>query len=268
MELKQGQHAFITGAASGIGYGIAQALAKRGINITIADIDQESLDAVEGTLSSPHLCVRLDVRDEGSWRKCQMLAEESFGPVDILINNAGIGFDGRDVVDTSAQSLSEVVAINLVGVQNGLTTVGASMRERGTGHIVNTASVMGVLPGVPGMGAYSASKAAVVALTEALRGELAAQGIGVSVLCPGLVTSRLRENTIKLGGVVAQTVDERYVSKCPEMAPVTAGEIVAQGITDNLPYLLTHGHYLPAVQGRADALSASANAAESMFRPE
>jgi len=130
MQITAGQHAFITGGASGIGYGIAQALAKRDVNITIADIDQESLDTIQGSLSCQHIGLELDVRDVDSWRSCQKQAEAQFGPVDILINNAGIGFDGRDVVDTTAISLSQVLAINLLGVHNGLNVIGAAMRDQ------------------------------------------------------------------------------------------------------------------------------------------
>jgi len=268
MNITPQQHAFITGAASGIGNGIAHALSQRGVRVTIADIDAATLAAVQGSLPSNHACVALDVRDVESWQRAKTEAERAFGPVDILINNAGVGFDGRDIVDTGADDLAAVMAINVLGVQNGIATFGPGMRERALGHIVNTASVMGVLAGVPGMGAYSASKAAVVALSEALRGELAPHGIGVSVLCPGLVRSKLRENTVKLGGVMTPDIDQRYVSKLAEMDPLVAGEIVVQGISENLPYLLTHTHYLSAVGQRAASIHDSATAVTAAFKPE
>src|SRR5699024_4587493 len=117
----------------------------------------------------------------------------------ILVNNAGIGFNGRDVVDMDPETFDLIVAIDLTGVFNGVSAFGADMRARGGGHIVNTASVMGLTAGAPGRGAYSAAKSAVIAMSEALRAEMAPHGVGVSVLCPGLVKSNLDTNTTRLG---------------------------------------------------------------------
>ena len=95
MELVSGQHAFITGGASGIGFGIAQAFSDLGLRVTLADIDREALSRAEGTLSTEHQCVYLDVRDEAGWANARAAAEGTFGPVDVLINNAGINYDGE-----------------------------------------------------------------------------------------------------------------------------------------------------------------------------
>jgi len=152
------------------------------------------------------------VRGADGWRARQGQAGTLLGAVDILINNADIDFDGRVAVDTTAVSLPQALVIDLLGVQNGLDTICAPMRERGSGHIADTASVMRVLPGrlgIPGIRVYSGSKAAVVAPSEALRGELASAGISVSVLCPALVKYRLAENTMKLGAEVQRNTSTK-----------------------------------------------------------
>lgn len=256
MEIKAKQHAFITGGASGIGLGIAQALAERGVHITVADINPDALKGLSADLPGVHLGLSLDVRDLEQWHRCKAEAESRFGAVDILVNNAGISFDGEDLADLHPDSFRQVLDINLQGMYNGLATFAANMRARRQGHIVNTASVMGLLPGLAGMGIYSASKSAVVALSEALRSEMAPHGVGVSVLCPGLVTSNLRENTVKLGGVVKNATRKDSARKT-EMSARQAGEIVACGIANDLPYLLTHPEHLDNMERRCAAVRES-----------
>jgi NAD(P)-dependent dehydrogenase (short-subunit alcohol dehydrogenase family) len=256
VEIALGQHAFITGGASGIGFGIAQAFSDLGLSVTLADIDSEALKRVEGTLPAEHQCVHLDVRDEAGWANARTAAEGRFGPVDILINNAGINYDGEPLTEVSSSSFMQVISINLLGVQNGVRCFGPSMQARGYGYIVNTASVMGLLQGVSGMGVYSASKAAVVALSEALRSELAPFGVGVSVLCPGFVKSNLTENTKKLGGRCANN-DRTAAAQSTQMPAREAGDLVVHGIRHELPYLLTHAHYLNYIDARTTAIAAS-----------
>jgi NAD(P)-dependent dehydrogenase (short-subunit alcohol dehydrogenase family) len=255
MELSSARHAFITGGASGIGLGIAGALARRGIAITIADINQQALDAVVAERPRGFLGIALDIRDRKAWAQASSQAEAAFGPVDILINNAGIGFDGRELADTDPAVFEKVIAVDLIGVFNGVSAFGAAMRARKAGHIVNTASVMGLTAGAPTMGAYSVAKSGVVALSEALRAEMAPHGIGVSVLCPGFVASNLAETTARLGGEVK---DMRQLTGAGNvaMSAVTAGDIVARGISQNLAYIITHPQYLEHVEKRMTAIRA------------
>ena len=145
MELSSARHAFVTGGASGIGLGIVDALAHHGISVTIADIDERARQAVVAARGDHVRGVALDVRDRDAWAQAATESESVFGPVDILVNNAGIGFNGRDVVDVDPATFDMLVAIDLAGVFNGVSTFGADMRARGRGHIVNTASVMGLL---------------------------------------------------------------------------------------------------------------------------
>ncbi|RZL24536.1 MAG: SDR family oxidoreductase [Rhodococcus sp. (in: high G+C Gram-positive bacteria)] len=259
MELSSARHAFITGGASGIGLGIADALAERGLSVTVADINRQSLDTVIASRGVGFSAVSLDVRDREAWAVAKATAESTFGPVDILVNNAGIGFNGRDVADMDPETFDNLVAIDLTGVFNGVSAFGGDMRARGYGHIVNTASVMGLTAGAPGRGAYSAAKSAVIALSEALRTEMAPHGVGVSVLCPGLVMSNLDRSTTELGGQVEDVSHIKGTGNIG-MEPATAGAYVARGIAQNLPYIVTHPQYLDYVEKRMESIRASVDA--------
>lgn len=260
MNIASARHALVTGGASGIGRGIADALARRGVAVTIADIDDA---AIESTLADRTGAFRLfrgavlDVRDREGWRSVKQGAEDAFGPVDILVNNAGIGFNGKDFADLDPQVFDTVIDIDVTGVFNGISTFAGDLRARGRGHIVNTASVMGLTAGAPGRGVYSAAKAAVVAMSEALRAELAPHGVGVSVLCPGLVRSGLDDSTARLGGEVRRV--DHIKGGNAGMAPETAGEIVVRGISIDAPYILTHPHYLGNISTRYDSIARSAD---------
>ena len=243
------KHAFITGGAGGIGLGIGDALARRGVRVTLADIDVATLDAVVQERPENFAGVQLDVQCRTRWEAAKLEAEARFGPVDILVNNAGITMDGVDLADMAPEVFDRMISVSLTSVFNGISTFAAEMRGRKVGHIVNTASVMGVLPGVPGMGAYSAAKAGVIAISEALRGELEPADIGVSVLCPGFVASRLRETSSRvMPGLKNQN---RKPGREP-MDALTAGEMVVRGIVENWAYIFTHQAYLASFERRSE----------------
>ncbi|MEE2059894.1 SDR family oxidoreductase [Rhodococcus artemisiae] len=256
MELSSARHAFVTGGASGIGLGIVDVLAGQGVAVTVADVDGRARESVVAARGDGVRGVALDVRDRDAWAQAKDDSEAAFGPVDILVNNAGIGFNGQSVIDMDPGTFDNLVSIDLAGVFNGVITFGAGMRARGRGHIVNTASVMGLLAGAPGRGAYSAVKAAVIALSEAMREEMSPHGVGVSVLCPGLVKSNLDVNTARIGGHVADASAIKGAGDIG-MEPLVAGRLVAHGIEENLPYILTHPHYLDRLQRRTEAILAS-----------
>ncbi|MDG2005662.1 MAG: SDR family NAD(P)-dependent oxidoreductase, partial [Novosphingobium sp.] len=115
MDLKQTKHAFITGGASGIGLGIADALAKRGLHITIADINEESLAEVIGTRGNQFRGIVLDTRDREAWARAKHEAEAALGPVDILCNNAGIAPNGQPLAEMNPESYDIILDINLGG---------------------------------------------------------------------------------------------------------------------------------------------------------
>jgi NAD(P)-dependent dehydrogenase (short-subunit alcohol dehydrogenase family) len=255
MDLSTARHAFVTGGASGIGLGIAEALARRGVGVTIADIDRPALDAAS---AGRFQAVALDVRDRAAWTEGKAQAERALGPVDILVNNAGIGPDGQDLADMDPASFDRIIAINLTGVFNGVSAFAAGMRACGAGHIVNTASEAGLMTIGGGLGGYTVAKFGVVALSEILRIELAPHGVGVSVLCPGLVATNLRATTAKLGSTVRQGSNAGLAV----MQPATAGEIVANGIARNLSHIITHPEDWPMVEMRMKVVREAFVAAE------
>jgi NAD(P)-dependent dehydrogenase (short-subunit alcohol dehydrogenase family) len=254
MDLSHAKHAFITGGASGIGLGIADALARRGLHVTIADINEESLALVVGTRGNQFRGIHLDTRDREAWARAKQDAEGALGPVDILCNNAGIAPNGRKFAEMSPESFDIILDINLGGIVNGVFTFAADMQARGRGHIVNTSSQAGLVASMPGVGAYCVAKFGVTALSECLRAELAEHGVGVSVLCPSLVHTNLAANTAKIGGEVREYMPEMPKSK---VTPAHVGEFVAAGIESDAPYIMTHGGVWPSVQPRFDAIMAA-----------
>jgi len=251
MQISQAKHAFITGGASGIGLAIADALASRAVPVTIADIDAEALEEVLASRGDLFRGQVLDTRDREAWARAKSEAEAAFGPVDILVNNAGIGPDGREFADMDPQSFDRVISINLTGVFNGVSAFAADMRARGAGHIVNTSSLAGLTVGRPGVGGYTVAKFGVVALSETLRQELASHGVGVSVLCPGLVATNLPRTTLKLGGQLRNGGGPMPAS---DVSPADVGAMVLRGIEDNQLYIITHPGERPSVERRAQAI--------------
>jgi len=245
-----GKVAFITGGASGIGLGLGKALAGKGCRVVLADINEDALEAVARDFPADVETIRLDVRDRAQWLAARARTEARFGPVSILVNNAGIMNDGgarvsdRGLVDQSPESFDRVIAINLTGVFNGIWTFAPGMRDRGEGNIVNTASTGGMLS-IRGVGAYSASKFGVVALSESLRDELAPRGVGVSVLCPGIVQTGLSVNSSRLDGSTPVEMPPGY-----GMDPAVVAEAVITGILENSAYIFTHGEYAGAIERR------------------
>jgi NAD(P)-dependent dehydrogenase (short-subunit alcohol dehydrogenase family) len=230
-------HAFITGGASGIGLGTAQALVARGTRVTIADVNREALDAAVEQAGDKLRGVVLDVRDREGWRKAKAEAEAAFGPVDLLFNNAGIASVGYELADMDPESFDRIVGINLHGVFNGISAFAADMRGRGFGHVVSTASVVGIAAPMPGVGGnYVASKFGVIGLSEVLRVEMLAHGVGVSVLCPGHIATGIGRSPASRG-------DSRAV---PGMVSGPGGKVsdlvpeLLAGIEANSFYILSH----------------------------
>ncbi len=247
MDLTTARHAFITGGASGIGLGIADALLARGVPVTIADIDAEALAAATAARGNSVRGQLLDVRDRDAWARAKAEAEAAFGPVDILILNAGISPNGREFADMDPESFDRILGINLGGVVNGVFAFAADLRTRGRGHILVTSSQAGLVTTVAGVGAYSVAKFGVTALGEQLRRELAPHGVGVSVLCPGYVQTNLGTNTVKIGGEV-----RNYAGVMPpsDVTPADVGRMVAVGIEADAAFIVTHKDVLTSVEKR------------------
>ena len=247
-----GKAAFITGGASGIGLAIGRALAGAGAKVTLADIDQAQLDEVTPTIEGA-FGVRLDVRDRENWKTAKAAAEARHGPVDILVNNAGIGPDGRPFAEMDPAAFDRVIAINLTGVFNGVSAFAAEMQARGRGHIINTSSMAGLMIN-PTLGAYTTAKFGVVGMTETLRMELAPHGVGVSVLCPGLIATRLGETTVAAGSERVQGTRSFAQSG---LDATIVGERVLDAIRKDDLYILTHGEYRKYVARRDEAVLAA-----------
>ena len=237
-----GKIALVTGAASGIGFAVAQALAAEGSRVILADIDGDELVRAAAAIPGAETIV-LDVTNRDQWA----LARERFGTIDILVNNAGIGPDGFALADMDAESFDRIIRINLISVFNGISTFAAAMRDRGSGHIVNTASMAG-LTASPRLGGYTAAKFGVVGMSEVLRAEMLPHGVGVSVLCPGYVATRLAETTGKAGSPVPSATMSATTATPLDAAIV--GQMVVDAIRSGKPLIVTHGQYRSAVENR------------------
>jgi NAD(P)-dependent dehydrogenase (short-subunit alcohol dehydrogenase family) len=188
----EGAVAIITGGASGIGRALGEELAQRKAEVVLADLQTEVAEEVAAGIrraGGKAQAVRLDVTDFDAVQALVGQVANSTGRLDYLFNNAGIVVGG-EVQHYEIQDWNRVIDVNLRGVVNGVQAVYPVMRRQGFGHIVNTASIAGLLP-MPGLLSYSASKHAVVGLSTSLRVEAATLGIRVSVLCPGAVETAI-----------------------------------------------------------------------------
>jgi NAD(P)-dependent dehydrogenase (short-subunit alcohol dehydrogenase family) len=179
----------ITGGARGIGLATAKALHAAGAKVAIGDLEAETVAAAAASVGSGVLGVRLDVTDESSFAAFLAAAERELGPLDVLINNAGIMPIGP-YLDETVTTARRVVEINVVGYLTGMKLALPGMLERGRGHIVNLASVAGKAP-VPGGCTYAASKAAVVSMTETMRVEYAGRGLSFTCVMPSFTATDL-----------------------------------------------------------------------------
>jgi NAD(P)-dependent dehydrogenase (short-subunit alcohol dehydrogenase family) len=194
-----GKVALITGGASGIGAAIGKALAEGGAQVVLADRQVDVAERVAAELgTNPAIAMEVDVRDFASVQRLAESTVERLGRIDYFFNNAGIAVGGE--MDTyTPRDWDDVFDVNLRGVAYGIQAVYPVMIRQRSGHIINTASMGGLVPS-PGAGAYCATKHAVVGLSKALRIEAARHGVRVSVLCPGVIRT-----PILLGGVYGRT---------------------------------------------------------------
>ena len=248
MKMFLGRVAFVTGGASGIGYGMVQNFLKLGMRVVIVDFNRSHLQEVEQTLSGrKDVClVQADVGDRDQMRAAADQAIRLFGKIHVLCNNAGIG-GGGDTMDPDFEAWDRALRVNLGGVVNGTKIVTPHILSHGEGgHIVNTSSMAGVVPlPLPGLGAYQTAKFAVRGFTESLRMSLAPRGIGVSCLFPGGTRTRIIE---------ASAPDEAARAAARDMMvswmdPVELGAYVVEGIRNNAPYILTHSEFRDEVRG-------------------
>jgi NAD(P)-dependent dehydrogenase (short-subunit alcohol dehydrogenase family) len=255
----EGRVAVVTGGASGIGLGIAQALAGQGCKLVIGDVEQGALDTAAEQLGA--LGVQTDVRERAAVQALADAAVAEFGAVHIVVNNAGIGPFGRLATLTEAD-WRWIVDVNLWGVLHG-TSVFLPLLEANEegGHIVNTASMAGLRPS-PNLGAYAVTKYGVVGLTETLADELEQDGskVGATVLVPGPTRTNIGESTRnRPAGLEGALADAQLVPEAgPEwMEPARVGDIVVEAIRTGALYAVTHPVMWNRVQTRHERLEAA-----------
>ena len=267
MQDVKGKVGFITGGASGIGLGIAKVFVNAGMQVVIADLRQDHLDSAmeyfeqKQQRASVHP-IRLDVTDREGMERAAQESEQRFGKIHVLVNNAGIGIEGP-LEKATYSDWDFGIGVNLGGVINGLQTFLPRILRHGEGgHIVNTASLAALVTMPAYMVMYVTSKAAVLALSEALSTELPGKNIGVSVLCPGPVKSNIHElgknrpDRFKGSSGFAeaeQLLGQRVVSDM-WMEPEQVGEMILDAVLNNRLYVITHGEWRPMAEARFNAM--------------
>jgi NAD(P)-dependent dehydrogenase (short-subunit alcohol dehydrogenase family) len=269
----KGKTAIVTGAASGIGLGIAKALAHAGANIVLADLRPEPLEAARKAIDMigvKTLAVTIDVSDPTSVASAGQAVLETFGALHIAVNNAGVAMHGTPIENVTIEEWEWVIGVNVKGVINGIRTFVPMIRAHGEqGHVVNTGSVSSLFVREGrNQGAYAMSKFAVLALSEALEQELAGTGVGVSVLCPGGVNTSIFDSAAtrpdRFGGSYQRPQQEAMKSAFATgvLAPETVGRRVLLAIQDNEFYILTHTHERQTITARFDRICAAFDRAD------
>lgn len=269
----EGKVAFVTGAASGIGFGIAKAFAASGMKVMMADIEEEPLERAVAAIRESNGAVEgviCDVSDVDAVRAAAAKTIETFGKVHVLVNNAGVG-GGGETGSIPLEDWKWVVDVNLMGVVYGCETFVPLIKEHGEGgFIVNTASVAGQA-GIAGMGPYNATKFAVVGYTESMNAELGPQGIGVAALCPGWVNTQIMDSRRNYpgGGADDPAFSEEAETTMGDaikngMSPDTVGKWVLESMEKDALYIFTHPKWKTMIEARTERLlGAYKDAAES-----
>jgi NAD(P)-dependent dehydrogenase (short-subunit alcohol dehydrogenase family) len=266
----EGKAAIVTGGASGIGLGIVGAFLAAGMRVMIADLRQDHIDAAlarfsEVGVSKRVRAIKLDVTDRAAMTAAADEVERTFGRLHVLVNNAGVGIQGPFNGITYAD-WDFGLAVNLGGAINGLQTFLPRIRSHGEGgYVVNTASLAALVPVSAAIIVYQAAKAAVVAISETIRTELAPENIGVSVLCPGPVRTNIHEVAknrpakFAVGEAFRRTEETggTYVPFPSMMNPDEVGALVLDAMRNDRPYIITHGEWRTMALARHDAIIAA-----------
>jgi NAD(P)-dependent dehydrogenase (short-subunit alcohol dehydrogenase family) len=264
--------AVVTGAGNGIGRAVAHELARSGMHVALADVDEAAvLEAAEEISShgGRTIGVPTDVRSLAGVEHLADRAEAELGPVRVLVNNAGVGLI-EPIVSITDEDWHWVMDVNYFGVVNGLQAfLPRMLKTEGDKHIVNTASMEG-LHATRTLAGYTASKFAVVGLTEAMREELDDYGIGVSLLCPALVATRIQGHSRKLRSLqsrpaapLPRTLQQGAWDAVRIATPESVAHLVLRGITENRLYLFTHPEDRRQVTDRFDRIIAAFHEAET-----
>ena len=263
MEQLEGKAAVVTGGGSGIGEGIAGACAAAGMRVAVADIEADAAERVAASLragGAEAIAVRTDVTARADLDALAERAYAAFGEVNLLCNNAGVISVG-EIADTTPEDWQWLFSVNVFGVVHGLQAFVPRMRaQAGAAHVVNTGSISSISAthAIP-VGAYCATKHAVLGLSETLRQELEGDGIGVSILCPGGVATRLfaadRNLPVALRGRVTTAMRDRDVAG--RMDPREIGERVIEAVRADRFWIITHPDRRGTIARRAERLLAA-----------
>jgi len=259
-----GRVAVVTGGGSGIGLGMAEAFAAEGMSVVLADVDATRLEGaverVERAGAAGTLAVPTDVGDPDAVQELARRAVDAFDAVHVLCNNAGVSAIGY-LWQTPIEDWRWLLGSNVLGVVHGLQAFVPLLLEQDEAHVVNTAS-MAALASSPGMGAYIASKHAVVGLSKALRADLSTRWphVGVSVICPGEVASNLADSVRTLGRPQDVARVDALRQRLGEAMPARdVGAIVVDAIRERRFWVLPNGEpHLDAVDEEIDELRADA----------
>ncbi|MBM7060341.1 SDR family NAD(P)-dependent oxidoreductase [Pseudomonas sp. UL073] len=263
MNQQAGRVAVITGAASGIGRGLAEHAAAQGLRLLLSDVDGARLDALCGELRAGGATAVPCIADVGDPAQVDYLRDtalDHFGGVDLLFNNAGVMQTGL-CWEISAAQWQRMLEVNLNGVINGIRAFVPLLLQQGRpAHVINTASLAGLVSS-PLMGPYNVTKQAVVALSETLHYELAMLGapVSVSVLCPGPVASAIMASNQARDGASSQLDALLDSGIRAGMAPRELAEQVFAGIAERRFWLLPHKFFKPALERRMQSILEETN---------
>ena len=267
MDRVEGKVAVVTGAASGIGRGMAEAFAAAGMKVVLSDVEEPALEATAEAMRKAGHEVHPVVTDVSKLDEVEALASESirrYGKVHVLCNNAGVGAGAGPLWEVSLDDWEWVLGVNLKGVIYGIRSFIPHMLEHGEqSHIVNTASVAGLLAGDGGP--YAVSKFGVVALSETLYEQLKRSDVSASVLCPAFVNTNILDSERNRpadrakAGAPAERPDNPMANVFMEwfqqqlregLAPRDVGDMVLRAIKDDRFYILTHPEWTPLIANR------------------
>jgi NAD(P)-dependent dehydrogenase (short-subunit alcohol dehydrogenase family) len=246
----QGAVAVVTGAGSGVGRGMSRAFARRGANVVVTDIDKERARAVAAEIGDQAVALRVDVTDITELERARDLALGRFGRVDLIANNVGALAVG-DVLDIPIDAWQRIIDLNLLSIVRSNQVFLPVLIGQGSGHVVNTASTAGLLPYGHDRLPYTATKHAVVGMSESLAVYLRPKGVGVTCFCPaGMMTNILEQITF---------YGEPRPPRGPDLPivdPDWAGEEVAAAVADGRFLVLTAPQVLDELRERANDIDA------------
>ena len=259
-----GRVAVVTGAASGIGRAVAEALARQGMRVVLADIDTAALNEACDELTAAGLDVhgvQTDVSSESDIDRLAALTIEQYKRVDVVHNNAGVVASGL-IEEISTSAWEWVLGVDLWSVIYGARAFAPILKQQGSGHIINTASTAG-LQASPGIGPYNVAKFGVIGLSETLRLECEPHNVGVSVLCPGAVNTRIvdaERNRPKHVPPSSGDAADRFTEKSSQLLrtqglpPENVASMVVDAIQQNRFWVLTHPDWYDVLDARATGM--------------